>query len=292
MKLGVVLPQAEIATPLGGSLGTFATRVEQLGFDHLLAFEHILGVDATARQDWDGYYDHRVPFLEPMVLFGYLASICQLELVTDVMVLPQRQTALVAKQVATLDLLVQGRLRLGVGIGWNAVEYGGLGIDFGTRADRFEEQIDLLRRLWSEPSVDFAGRWDRIDRAGVCPLPERGSVPIWVGTGDAPRALRRVGRMADGWIPHPGLQLGGEVEKAWATVQAAAVDAGRPLDAVGLQAHIRVREHGLDQVGVQLARWCDLGATHVAIHTLDAGLEWPHGHLDVIGRVADLWIGH
>ena len=154
------------------------------------------------------------PFLEPLVLFAYLARACNLELVTDVLVLPQRQTALVAKQIATLALLAPGRVRLGVGIGWNAVEYQALGIDFSHRAARMEEQIPLLRRLWTEPSVDHAGTSEVVDAAGIAPLPP-GPVPIWIGCGTATPALARVGRLADGWLPLPPVQPGRGFEPAW-----------------------------------------------------------------------------
>ena len=157
LHLGVVLPQAEIDTTDPLVVRDFAVRMEHAGFDHLLAFEHVLGADSTQRPGWDGYYNHESPFLEPFALFSYLAGFTSIELVTDVLVLPQRQTALVAKQAATVDILLGGKLRLGVAIGWNDVEYDALGVSFRTRARRMEEQVPLLRRLWTEQSVTHKG---------------------------------------------------------------------------------------------------------------------------------------
>ncbi|SEO49529.1 LLM class F420-dependent oxidoreductase [Trujillonella endophytica] len=286
-SLGAVLPQAEIRPSDPAAVLAFVREVERLGFDHLLAFEHVLGADSRARPDWDGYYDHTVPFLEPMALFAFLAQVPRLEFVTDILVAPQRQTALLAKQAATVDVLTGGRLRLGLGIGWNEVEYVGLGVPFRTRARRFEEQVPLLRRLLTEDGVDHAGEFDVIDRAGIRPLPARG-VPLWIGCGDAPSALDRVGRLADGWIPHPNLGDGEKVEAGWRAVREAAERAGRDPDTLGLQGAVPYR-HGAETVVDRLGRWIDLGATHVGLNTLEAGLAWPDAHLDVIRDVMATW---
>lgn len=287
--LGAVLPQAEIRPPDPLVVRDFAVQVEAAGFDHLLAFEHVLGADSRARPGWDGYYDHTVPFLEPMTLFAYLAGATELELVTDILVAPQRQTALLAKQAATVDILTGGRLRLGVGIGWNEVEYVGLGVSFRSRARRLEEQIPLLRRLWTEEGVDHRGEFDVIDRAGINPLPVQRPIPLWIGCGDAASALERVGRLADGWIPHPALDDDDRLTAAWRTVREAAERAGRDPAALGMQGQVRYRETSMGEVTDRLGRWIDHGATHVSINTLEAGPAWPHGHLDVIGEVGRLW---
>lgn len=285
--LGVVLPQAEITTPGPHDVLHFAAEAERLGFDHLLAFEHVLGADPTTRPDWTGYYDHTDPFLEPLVLFAFLGARTTLDFVTDVLVLPQRQTALVAKQAATLAILLEGRLRLGVGIGWNAVEYAGLGVDFGTRARRFEEQLGLLRALWQRPSVDHDGRFDRIDRAGIAPRPP-GPVPLWLGCGASPSALRRVGELADGWIPHPELGTGSRVRAAWAQVREAAEAAGRDPSALGLQGQVSLAATGFNvDPAVQVERWLAMGATHVGVNPLRCGLVWPEGHLDAVRTAAE-----
>jgi alkanesulfonate monooxygenase SsuD/methylene tetrahydromethanopterin reductase-like flavin-dependent oxidoreductase (luciferase family) len=202
-------------------------------------------------------------------------------------VLPQRQTALVAKQVATLALLAPERIRLGVGIGWNAVEYEALGIDFATRAPRLEEQIALLRRLWSEPSLDHAGASDVVAAAGIAPLPPS-PVPIWIGSGIDPRAVARVGKFADGWLPMPQVQPGAEFEAAWREICSAAEAAGRDPGALGLEGHIRARPDAVARVTERAARWRDAGADAIAINPLRADARWPDGHLDMLLRAADL----
>jgi probable F420-dependent oxidoreductase len=289
VRLGAVLPQAEIRPSDPRAVRLFAEHVEHLGFDHLIAYDHVLGADSQSRPDWAGHYDHRSPFFEPLTLFAYLGATSSLELVSGVLVLPQRQTALVAKQAATVDVLLGGRLRLGVGIGWNEVEYQGLGVEFRSRAARLEEQVTLLRRLWTEPVVDHQGQFDRVDRAGIAPLPAQRPIPIWIGCGDAPAALDRVGRVADGWIPHPALGGGSRVAAAWTAVRAAAERAGRDPASLGLQGQVRLGTSDLPEVTSRVERWAGLGATHVALNTLEAGLSWPAGHLDLYARVADAW---
>ena len=288
-RIGVVLPQAEIRPSGRLAVSRFAQSVEGAGFDHLLAYDHVLGADSGSRPGWSGYYDHQVPFLEPFTLFAHLGAVTGLEMVSDVLVLPQRQTALFAKQAATLDILVEGRLRLGVGIGWNGVEYDGLGVAFRTRARKLEEQIDLLRRLWTEPVIDHDGSFDRIDRAGIAPLPIQRPIPLWIGCGDSDTALERVGRMADGWIPHPELGTGARLEAAWSAVRRGAERAGRDPDRLGLQGHVRLRSTTLSGVDAHLERWIQVGATHVAINTLEAGLAWPDGHVEKCLMIGETW---
>jgi probable F420-dependent oxidoreductase len=286
MRLGAVFPQAEFGRVDPDEVVAFVQRLEDAGYDHLLVYDHVLGADVATRPGWTGFYDSRDPFLEPLVLFAYVARSCGLELVTDVLVLPQRQTALVAKQVATLALLAPGRLRLGVGIGWNDVEYRALGIDFGGRAARIEEQIPLLRRLWSEASVDHAGTCEVVDAAGIAPRP-LAPVPIWIGCGTDPRALARVGRLADGWLPMPMVQPGRGLEPALLEVRAAAADAGRDPDTVGLEGQVWAPPGQEAQSPDRVARWRDAGAGAVAINTLRAGARWPEQHLEAFLRVAD-----
>ena len=207
MRLGVVFPQTEIG-PDPGAVRAFAQAAEELGYDHLLAYDHVLGADTTNRPDWPGPYRAEHEFHEIFVLFGYLAAVAPgLELVTGVLVLPQRQTALVAKQAAEIDLLTGGRFRLGVGLGWNFVEFEALGEDFANRGRRSEEQIEVLRRLWTEPVVDFEGSWHRIPAAGINPLPVQRPIPVWIG-GSAEAAIRRTARLADGFFPQRPLEGG------------------------------------------------------------------------------------
>ena len=211
MRIGTVFSQADSGTD-PAAIRAWATVAEEAGFAHLIAYDHVLGADPALYPDGVGNfpappYTHEHVFHEIFVLFSHLAAVTtSLELVTSVLVLPQRQTALVAKQAATLDLLSGGRLRLAVGVGWNGAEYQGLGADFATREDRLEEQLAIMRRLWTEPLVSFDGRFHHLDRVGLNPRPTR-LLPIWIGSGASPRVLRRVVRCADGWMPLliPGL---------------------------------------------------------------------------------------
>jgi len=207
MRIGVVFPQTELGGD-AGAVRAYVQRAEELGFTHVLAYDHVVGADPAVHAGWDGPYDVRTTFHEPMVLYGYLAAVTSMELVTGIVILPQRQTVLAAKQAAEVDLLTGGKFRLGVGIGWNRVEYEALGQDFSTRGKRLEEQITLLRRLWTEQTVTFSGTFDRITGAGLAPLPVQRPIPVWIGA-QSPRALRRAGRLADGWFPQmaPGPQL-------------------------------------------------------------------------------------
>ena len=200
MRLGAIFPQTEIgADP--AAVRDFVQAAESLGYDHLLVFDHVLGADPSMRENWNRPYQHTSLFHEPFVLFGYLAGITRtIELTTGVLILGQRQTALVAKQAAEVDVLSGGRLRLGIGIGWNEVEYEALGENFNNRGRRSVEQIALLRALWTQEVVDFKGRYHRVTHAGINPLPVQRPIPIWLG-GGAERVVRRVGRLGDGWFP-------------------------------------------------------------------------------------------
>ena len=231
MQIGVVYPQIE----LGGDPGAvrrFGKAVEDLGFDYLLAYDHVLGaVHSDRTPQLPGPYTERDPFHDPFVMFGYLAGITErIGFATGVLVLPQRQIALVARQAADVDLLSRGRLRLGVGIGWNYVEYEALGQDFHTRGAREEEQIELIRRLFTEPVVDFSGRFDRVDRAALVPKPTR-AVPIWLG-GFSDKAFERAARLADGFVFFGAVSIDTAVE-AWTSLRQRITDQGRLVDDFG-----------------------------------------------------------
>src|SRR3954447_1187361 len=230
MQIGVVYPQTELrGDPIAAR--RFGRAAEELGFDHLLAYDHVLGaVHAGRSRALTGPYDELDPFHDPFVLFAYLAGITErLEFTTGVIVLPQRPTALVARQAADVDLLSGGRLRLGVGIGWNHVEYEARGQDFRTRGARQEEQIGLLRRLFTEPVVDFTGRFDRVDRAALMPKPKR-RIPIWLGGSSEP-AYDRAARVADGFI-----FSGGDAQRTravWTQLRERVRGLGRSVDDFG-----------------------------------------------------------
>ena len=259
-------------------------RVEELGFTHLLAYDHVLGADPAVHRDWAGPYDVDTTFHEPLVMFGYLAAVTTtLELVTGVIILPQRQTALVAKQAAEVDLLTGGRFRLGVGLGWNAVEYEALGENFGDRGRRSEEQIELLRRLWTERSVTFEGRHHRVVGAGVAPLPVQRPIPLWIGAA-SPRAYARVGRLADGWFPMFG--PGPRLDEARAVVDEAARDAGRDPASIGMEGRVSWQGDS-DAVLAAIEAWRQIGATHLTVNTMGAGLTTVDKHLEALEAVAD-----
>jgi probable F420-dependent oxidoreductase len=282
MRIGVVFPQTELGGD-AGAVRAYGQRVEELGFTHILAYDHVMGADPDVHAGWAGPYDVHTTFHEPLVMFGYLAAITTtIELVTGVIILPQRQTALVAKQAAEVDLLSGGRLRLGVGIGWNAVEYEALGEDFGNRGKRSEEQISLLRRLWTEPSVTFDGRYHRLTGAGLAPLPVQRPIPVWIGSA-SDAGYRRAGRVADGWFPMmapgPGLDHAREV------LAGAAEEAGRDPFAIGMEG--RVTWRGDDEAALQeIAAWAQAGASHLSISTMGAALATVDAHLDVLSRLS------
>jgi probable F420-dependent oxidoreductase len=257
--------------------------VEDLGFRHVLAYDHVVGADPEVHRGWNGPYDVHTTFHEPLVMFGYLAAITTtLEFVTGVIILPQRQTALVAKQAAEVDLLSAGRLRFGIGIGWNAVEYEALGQDFGTRGKRSAEQIQLLRRLWTEQTVTFDGAFDKVTGAGLAPLPVQRPIPIWIGAASAP-GYRRAGRLADGWFPmmEPGPQL----DEALAEVARGAAEAGRDPASIGMEARVSWKGDD-DDAAARIAAWAEAGATHLSVNTMGAGLTSVDEHLDVLARMA------
>lgn len=282
MRIGVVFPQTE----LGGDPGVvraYGERVEELGFAHLLAYDHVVGADPEVHKGWSGPYDIDTTFHEPLVLFGYLSAVTTtLELVTGVIILPQRQTALVAKQAAEVDLLSGGRLRFGLGLGWNAVEYEALSEDFTNRGKRSEEQIELLRLLWTQRSVTFDGRHHRVTGAGIAPLPVQQPIPLWIGAA-APRGYARAGRLADGWFPM--MQPGPQLDAAKAVVDAAARDAGRDPSHIGMEGRVSW-QRDLDGIVAAIKCWAARGATHLSVSTMGAGLTSVQDHLAVLESVA------
>src|ERR671936_271297 len=200
MKIGVVFPQLEIGND-PAVIRDYGQAVEAMGYTHVLPFDHVLGANPERPGGWKGPYSYRHPFHEPLVLYGFLAAVTRrLELVTGILILPQRQTALVAKQAAAVDVLTGGRLRLGVGIGWNHVEYEALDEDFHTRGRRVAEQIAVMRRLWTEPLVSFTGKYHTIDRMAIAPLPVQRPIRVWFGGMSEP-VIKRLAKMGDGWFP-------------------------------------------------------------------------------------------
>jgi probable F420-dependent oxidoreductase len=284
MQIGAVYPQTELPTDRG-AVRAFVQGVEELGFRHIVAYDHVLGADPDVHTDWPGPYDVDTPFHEPLVLFGFMAAFTSLELVTGIIVAPQRQTALLAKQAAEVDILTEGRFRLGLGIGWNRVEYEALGQDFATRGRREEEQIGLLRRLWTERAVTHHGRFDLVTGAGLAPLPVQRPIPIWLG-GRSAAAYKRIGRLADGWFPR-GLIPGPALDEALGVIGEAATNADRDPSSIGMEALISLRPDTSDDLVHQLEQWQDAGATHVDINTMGSGWSSVDAHLEALTRVGE-----
>jgi probable F420-dependent oxidoreductase len=281
MQIGVVFPQTEIG-PDAAAVRGYGERVEELGFRHVLAYDHVVGADPAVYQGWSGPYDVSTTFHEPLVLFGYLAALTRLEMVTGIIILPQRQTALAAKQAAEVDLLTGGKFRFGIGLGWNRVEYEALGKDFASRGRRVEEQVELLRRLWTEPAVTFRGADEQVVGAGLAPLPVQRPIPIWFGA-QSPAAYKRAGRLADGWFPQ--MAPGPKLDEARAMVEQAAREAGRDPGALGMEGRVSWRGD-VATLTDHIDRWRQAGATHVAVNTMGAGLGGVDGHLAVLEQAA------
>jgi len=283
MKIGVVFPQTEIgADP--AAIRAYASGAQKLGFAHLLAYDHVLGADPAVHLGWDGPYDVHTTFHEPMVLFGYLAAVTSMELVTGIVILPQRQTALVAKQAAEVDILTRGNFRLGVGLGWNAVEYEALGKQFSTRGVRLTEQVMLLRRLWTETTVTHEGEYEHVTGAGLAPAPVQRPIPVWFGASSEP-ALRRAGQLADGWFPQapPGPKL----DWARSIVEKSAHESGRDPGTLGMEGRVSWKPGQTQQLVTQVNQWREVGATHVSVNTMGAGLGSVEAHLMTLHEVAE-----
>jgi len=278
VEIGFVYPQTE----LGGApdaVRAIGRATEQLGFDHLLAYDHVLGATHADREPplW-GPYTERDPFHDPFVMFAYLAGMTErIHFATGVLILPQRQTVLVAKQAADLDLLSGGRLRLGVGVGWNYVEYDALGQDFSTRGRRADEQIDLLRRLWSDDLVEFSGEFDAIDRATLIPRP-MGPIPVWVG-GFSEAAFRRGATLGDGFM------YAGTEDRVMGALDRVRELGAREIPGFGHD-FVALRSGGASDVAGAAERWSDAGGTHFSVVSMGLGFDSVDAHLDFMGDVA------
>lgn len=282
MQIGVTFPQTEIgAAP--AAIREYTQTVEALGYRHLVVYDHVLGADPTHRPGWMGYTQQSM-FHEPFVLFGYLAALTQMELVTAVIILPQRQAVLVAKQAAEVDILNGGKLRLGVGVGWNPVEYQGLGMNFHTRGRVLAEQIEVMRLLWSQEVVSYQGKYHTIVEAGINPLPVQRQIPIWMG-GSSEKALERIARLGDGWfptgLPDATMRLTLERLRNWTK------EAGRNPAALGIEARINAASGDVQEWIRQTEAWRTLGATHVTLNTMSAGYVSLDQHLTALRTYAE-----
>ncbi len=279
MKLGVIFPQLEIGTD-PSDIRAFAEAVEGLGYDYLTTFEHVLGVDPARHEGWRGPYTNESMFHEPFVLFGYLAAVTKrIQLVTGVLVLTQRQTVIVAKQAAEVDVLSGGRLVLGVGAGWHQLQIEALGHDFHNRGRRLEEQIAVLRALWLQPVVEFDGRWHHIHGMGINPLPVQQSIPVWLGGGAEP-VLKRIARIGDGWLVNG--RPDDSSRAALARLRDYTKAAGRDPAKLAIAPVVSLSRGDLASQSAEAAAWRELGATHLQINTMRAGLKSVDQHIKAI----------
>ena len=295
MQIGVVFPQIEIGVdPV--AIRDYAQAAEALGYHHIAVFDHVLGANRASRPGWKGMYDHTHSFHEPFVLCGYLAAATRsIEFATSILVLPQRQAPLVAKQAAEVDVLSGGRLRLGVAAGWNDVEFEALAQEFGDRGRRLDEQVEVMRALWTEELVTYEGDWHKITDAGLNPLPVQRPIPVWFGGGAEP-ALRRVGHRGDGWFantsPRTAAYFGhipmfspDDVGRATLRkIHRYARAAGRDPSSIGVECRIEMVDRAPEDAAQDVELWKGVGVTHVQFTTMWAGLRWPDGHVDAIRR--------
>ncbi|HEX4378028.1 MAG TPA: LLM class F420-dependent oxidoreductase [Steroidobacteraceae bacterium] len=281
MKVGVIYPQTELkGDPT--AVHRFGLAAEELGYHHLLTYDHVLGATHDRTPKLTGPYTEKEPFHDPLVMFAYLAAITQrIEFVTGILILPQRQTVLVARQAADLDLLSQQRLRLGMGIGWNYVEYDAMGQDFNVRGKRVGEQIALLRKLWSEELVTFKGSYDAVDRVALNPRPKR-VIPVWLG-GFADVALKRAASIGDGFIFVDGAA---DAFEQVAKIKQYLQQASRPIEGFGLHCNM-LRAKTPEAVVDMLSRWRDAGGTHASVVTMGQRFTDTEQHIDYMKRVAD-----
>jgi probable F420-dependent oxidoreductase len=280
MQLGAVLPHNEIGTD-PGAIVAYLEGLEDLGVVNVLAYDHVLGADPDRPGGWQGAYDKDVAFHEPLTFFAFAAGVARtLEFVSCVLILPQRQAVLVAKQAAEVAVLSGDRLRLGVGTGWNVIEYVGLNEEFTNRGRRQAEQVELMRRLWTEDTFDFDGEFHTIDKAGINPRPTE-PVPVWFG-GSAPALLERCARLGDGFVPlgSPNAASAAMLE----TIRTVREAAGKTMDGFAVQSQAQYSGGDPDRWRTHCQRWHDLGATHLAIATHNAGPTDADGHLQ---RVAE-----
>ena len=287
-KLGAIFPQTEIGNDIG-AIRDYAQTTESLGYDFLLAFDHVLGANAATHTELTGPYRHTDAFHEPFVLFGYLAAVTsRVELATGIIILPQRQTALIAKQAAAVDVLSEGRLRLGIGVGWNYVEYEALGENWRNRGARSEEQIDVMRQLWTNELITYEGKWHKITDAGILPLPVQQPIPVWLG-GAADRTIRRIVSIGDGWIltGRPDDRARSLINK----LHSYAEEAGRDMGTIGIEGWVSASIGGPDEWAKEAEGWKSLGASHVSLNTMRAGLETPADHMGAIQKFKEATTG-
>jgi probable F420-dependent oxidoreductase len=284
MKIGVVFPQTEIGQD-PAVIRDYAQAVESMGYTHILAFDSVVGANPNRPGGWDSQYTYQHAFHEPFVLFGFCAGVTRrIELVTGIVILPQRQTALVAKQAAAVDVLSGGRLRLGIGVGWNTVEFEALGENFKNRGKRVEEQLEVMRLLWTNELVTYDGQWHRVPDAGIRPLPVQQPIPVWMG-GDSEVVIRRAARLADGWITLPSFRPGPAGQQTVDRIHGLVRDAGRDPAAFGIEARMALATVPAEERANTIAAWRSMrGITHLCVNTMGLGLPGPEEHVRTLER--------
>jgi probable F420-dependent oxidoreductase len=284
MKIGVVFPQTEIGQD-PAAIRDYAQAVESLGYTHILAFDSVVGANPVRPGGWDSPYTYQHDFHEPFVLFGFCAGVTRrIELVTGIVILPQRQTTLVAKQAAAVDVLSGGRLRLGIGVGWNVVEFEALGETFKNRGKRVEEQLEVMRLLWTQELVTYEGRWHRVPDAGIRPLPVQRPIPIWMG-GESEAVLRRAARLADGWITLQTFRPGPAAQQTVDRLLGLVREAGRDPAAFGIEGRVTLSLVAPEERAKEIAAWRAMrGITHLCVNTMGLGLPGPAEHVRTLER--------
>jgi len=293
MRLGVMLPLHDI----GGDpavLRDFVHETEAMGYTNLGLADHVLGVNAASRPDWGDRNTSADLFHDPFVCFGFLAGICRpgTEFSTQVLILAQRQAVLVAKQAACLDVLSGGRFRLGVGVGWNPVEFTALNENFSNRGRRSAEQVEVMQALWRDPHVSFKGRWHTVEDAGINPRPASGKIPVWFG-GHVDQTLERIARLGDGWIMND-YPPGDTALAEFARLRAMAKANGRGPADIGIEVWTSGGTGTASDWRAEAAFWKQAGATHLTLtntfnrrhHRRIAG-KTVKDHLDVQRRYRD-----
>ncbi|RIK39720.1 MAG: LLM class F420-dependent oxidoreductase [Chloroflexi bacterium] len=284
MQIGAVFPQTEFGND-PAAIRDYAQTIEGMGYSHVLAYDHVLGANPNRPGGWQGRpYTHQSPFHEPFVLFSFMAAVTtKLGFATGIIILPQRQTALVAKQAATLDVLSGGRLRLGIGIGWNEVEYISLNENFHNRGKRVEEQVDLLQKLWTQELVTYEGRWHTIPDAGINPLPVQRPIPIWFG-GHAEAVMRRIARSGAGWMPN--FRTVADAQPALEILDRYLAEAGRSRAEIGIEPRVSYGDGNVERWRKLIAEWQAVGATHLTVNTMGAGFARPAQHIEALRHFA------
>ena len=284
MKIGVVFPQTEIGQD-PAAIRDYAQAVESLGYTHILAFDSVVGANPVRPGGWDSPYTYQHDFHEPFVLFGFCAGVTRrIELVTGIVILPQRQTTLVAKQAAAVDVLSGGRLRLGIGVGWNVVEFEALGETFKNRGKRVEEQLEVMRLLWTQELVTYEGRWHRVPDAGIRPLPVQRPIPIWMG-GESEAVLRRAARLADGWMTLQTFRPGPAAQQTVDRLLGLVREAGRDPAAFGIEGRVTLSLVAPEERAKEIAAWRAMrGITHLCVNTMGLGLPGPEEHVRTLER--------